>query len=195
MSLPGNIIPDQLLIKGCIANDRKSQEQLYKRFYTPMIALCFRYTKNQEDATWVLHEGLLKVFLTISEFDESRSPLYAWIHKIMVITSVDFLHRKKLKAVNIAWKSDTEPAIPPAILIDKSAEEIVFFLKQLPEMSAAVFNLCVIEGYKHKKIAHLLQITEGTSKWHLSEAKRQLTNCFEKEPYFKWHGAITHTEN
>ncbi|MBL7741200.1 MAG: RNA polymerase sigma factor [Chitinophagaceae bacterium] len=184
MSVPGNAIAEQQLIKGCAANDRKSQEQLYKRYYQPMLALCFRYTKNQEDAIEVLHEGLLKVFQGIKDYDPSKAGLYTWIHTIMVRTAIDFLRKRKLKVVNIEWKSHNEPSIQPETLIDKSAEEILYFLKQLPEMSAAVFNLYVIEGYKHKEIAQLLQINEGTSKWHLSEAKRQLTNCFEKRTIF-----------
>ncbi|HEY6504281.1 MAG TPA: RNA polymerase sigma factor, partial [Chitinophagaceae bacterium] len=107
-----------------------------------------------------------------------------WIHTIMVRTAIDFLRKRRLKTVNIEWKSDSEPAIQPEVLIDKSADEIFYFLRQLPEMSAAVFNLYVIEGYKHKEIAQLLHISEGTSKWHLSEAKRQLINCFEKRTIF-----------
>jgi len=183
MSVPGNAIPDKQLIEGCAANCRKSQEQLYKRYYNPMLALCFRYTKNQEDAIEVLHEGLLKVFQNIKDFDASRSALYTWIHTVMVRTAIDFLRRKKLKTINVEWNDNNEPAIQPETIIDRSAEEILYFLKQLPEMSAAVFNLYVIEGYKHKEISQLLHISEGTSKWHLSEAKKKLTNCFEKKNF------------
>ena len=185
MYIPGNAITitDVQLIEGCTANCRKSQEQLYKRYYSPMLALCFRYTKNQEDAIEVLHEGLLKVFQNIKDFDSSRSALYTWIHTIMVRTAIDFLRRKKIETINVVWNDNNEPAIPPETIIDKSAEEILYFLKQLPEMCAAVFNLYVIEGYKHKEISQMLDISEGTSKWHLSEAKKQLINCFDKELY------------
>jgi RNA polymerase sigma factor (sigma-70 family) len=184
MTVPGNIIPDQQLITGCAANDRKSQEQLYKRYYNPMLALCFRYTRNQEDAIEVLHEGLLKVFQHITEFDASRSAFYTWVHTIMVRSAIDFLRKKKLETVNIEWNDHTEPSIQPETLIDKSAEEIFYFLNRLPETTATVFNLYVIEGYKHKEISQLLQISEGTSKWYLSEAKRYLAGCFEKRTIF-----------
>jgi RNA polymerase sigma factor (sigma-70 family) len=184
MSVPEHIITDQRLIEGCAANDRKSQEQLYKRYYNPMLALCFRYTKNQEDAIEVLHEGLLKVFQHIREFDPSKSALYTWIHTIMVRSAIDFVRKKKLEIVNIEWNDFTEPVIQPETLIDKSAEEIFYFLNQLPEISATVFNLHVIEGYKHREISQLLQISEGNSKWYLSEAKRQLAHCFEKRTIF-----------
>jgi RNA polymerase sigma-70 factor (ECF subfamily) len=184
MSVPVNAINDQQLIAGCAANDRKSQEQLYKRYYYPMLALCFRYTKNQEDAIEVLHEALLKVFQHIKDYDAAKSALYTWIRTIMVRTAIDFLRKKKLETVNVEWNDHNEPSIQPETIIDKSAEEILHFLKHLPEMSATVFNLYVLEGYKHKEIAQLLNISEGTSKWHLSEAKNQLINCFQKRTIF-----------
>jgi|SRR6185503_2258979 len=186
MSVPGTAITEMQLIEGCVANCRKSQEQLYKRYYHPMLALCFRYSRSQEDAIEILHEGLLKVYQNIEDFDPSRAALFTWIHTIMVRTSIDFLRRKKSETIIVEWNDSNEPAIHPEIIIDRSAEEILYFLKQLPEMSATVFNLHVVEGYKHKEISRMLDISEGTSKWHLSEAKKQLINCFENEPYF--HG-------
>jgi RNA polymerase sigma factor (sigma-70 family) len=47
-------------------------------------------------------------------------------------------------------------------------------VRKLPPATQAVFNLYVIEGYSHKEIAQLLNISEGTSKWHLSEARKNL---------------------
>lgn len=168
------------LIQGCIDNDRKSQEHLYQQFYHPMLALCFRYTRNQEDAIEVLHEGLLKVFQHLHEFDESISSLFTWVHTIMVRTAIDFLRKKNRVTVNIALIEDFEPSVSPEILVDRPAADILRFLKQLPETTALVFNLHVVEGYKHKEIADMLQISEGTSKWHVSEAKKQLTQLLEK---------------
>jgi RNA polymerase sigma factor (sigma-70 family) len=169
------------IVKGCISNDRKSQEILYKQFYHPMIALCFRYTKNQEDAIEVFHEALLKVYRNIQSFDETKSALFTWIHTIMVRTSIDFLRKKSGQPVNVEWTEQTEPVIQAEILVHRSADEIMDLLKRLPEVTATVFNLHVIEGYKHKEIAQLLNISEGTSKWHLSEAKRQLMMMIEKK--------------
>ena len=169
------------LIQGCIDNDRKSQENLYQQFYHPMLALCFRYTRNQEDAVEVLHEGLLKVFQHLHEFDESLSSLFTWVHTIMVRTAIDFLRKKNKVAVNnVAMVEDYEPSFSPEILVDKPAADILRFLKHLPETTAMVFNLHVVEGYKHREIAEMLCISEGTSKWHVSEAKKQLSQLLEK---------------
>lgn len=169
------------LIQGCINNDRKSQENLYQQFYHPMLALCFRYTRNQEDAVEVLHEGLLKVFQHLHEFDESLSSLFTWIHTIMVRTAIDFLRKKNKVAVNnVALVEDLAPSFSPEILVDKPSADILRFLKKLPETTALVFNLHVVEGYKHREIAKMLSISEGTSKWHVSEAKKQLSHLLEK---------------
>jgi RNA polymerase sigma factor (sigma-70 family) len=162
------------LIKGCVSNERRSQELLYRQFYNPMMAVCFRYIRNREDAIEVLHTGFLKVFQNIKSFDETKSALFTWIHTIMVRTSIDFLRKKNPLVQAVEWTESTEPEIQAEVLVSKSADEILYFLKELSDTTAAVFNLHVVEGYNHKEIAQLLTISEGTSKWHLSEAKKKL---------------------
>ena len=92
----------------------------------------------------------------------------------MVRTSIDFLRKKNPLVQEVEWNEKNEPEIPAEALVNKSGEEILYFLNQLSHTTAAVFNLHVVEGYNHKEIAQLLMISEGTSKWHLSEAKRKL---------------------
>jgi RNA polymerase sigma factor (sigma-70 family) len=162
------------LIRGCISNDRRSQELLYKQFYNPMMAVCFRYVRNREDALEVVHNGFLKVFQNIQSYDETKSALFTWIQTIMIRTSIDFLRKKNPMLQAVEWTEDKEPEIQAEVLVNKSGEEILSFLKQLSSSAATVFNLYVIEGYNHKEIARLLSISEGTSKWHLSEAKKKL---------------------
>jgi RNA polymerase sigma factor (sigma-70 family) len=161
-------------LRGCASNDRRSQELLYRQFYNPMMAVCFRYVRNREDALEVLHSGFLKVFQSIENFDETRSALFTWMQTIMVRTSIDFLRKKNPLAQAVEWTDSTDPEIEAEVLVSKSAEEILYYLKHLSYTTAAVFNLHVVEGYNHKEIARLLLITEGTSKWHLSEAKKKL---------------------
>lgn len=179
MSIPKNAISDRQLTQGCVSNDRRSQEALYKQYYRPMIALCTRYVRNQEDAVEVLHTGFLKVFQNIGSFDETKSALFTWIHTIMVRTAIDFLRKKSPLTQEVEWIEATEPEIQANVLVDKSGEEIMSFLKQLPQNTAMVFNLYVIEGYNHKEIGKLLNISDGTSKWHLSEAKNQLAKLIK----------------
>lgn len=170
-----------LLVQGCISNDRRSQELLYRQFYHPMVALCLRYTRNQEDAIEVFHEALLKVYKNINTYDESRSSLFTWVHTIMVRTAIDFLRKKNGQPAIQEFTEHSEPVIQAESLVNRSADEIMALMRNLPEVTATVFNLHVIEGYKHKEIAQLLNISEGTSKWHLSEAKKQLSELLERK--------------
>src|SRR5688572_6924249 len=179
MSIPKNAISDKQLAQGCASNDRRSQEALYKQFYNPMMALCFRYIRNKEDAVEVLHTGFLKIFQNIGGFDETQSALFTWIHTIMVRTAIDFLRKKNPMTQEVEWTEAMDPEIQAEALVDKSAEEIMNFLKQLPQTTAMVFNLYVIEGYNHKEIGKLLNISDGTSKWHLSEAKNKLAKLIK----------------
>lgn len=174
MSVSKSANNNEQLVNDCTANDRRSQELLYKQYYKPLMALCFRYTRNQDDAIEVLHNGFLKIFKHIGEFDQSKSSLFTWINTIMVRSAIDFLRKRKLATINLEWTEANEPFVEADILRYKSAEEIMYFLKQLAPATSTVFNLYAVEGYSHKEIATLLGISEGTSKWHLSEAKKQL---------------------
>ena len=177
MSVTQNAIHN--LVQGCASNDRRSQELLYKQFFNPMMAVCLRYVRDREDAIEVLHTGFLKVFQNISAYDDSKSALFTWIQTIMVRTAIDFLRKRNNQVQSVEMTTDTEPEIEAEVLINKSAEEILFFLKQLSDTTATVFNLYVVEGYNHKEISQLLKMSEGTSKWHLSEAKKKLATLLK----------------
>lgn len=161
------------LITGCINNNRKAQEQLYKRFYGPMASICLRYTRNEEDAIEVLHNGFLKVYKKMHTYDTSKASLYTWIRKIVVNTAIDFIRqRSRYKTVELEKADD--PVIDAVAVQRLSAKELLQLVQQLSPATQTVFNLYVIEGYNHREIATLVGISEGTSKWHLSEARRQL---------------------
>jgi RNA polymerase sigma factor (sigma-70 family) len=166
---------DTELVRGCIVNDRLAQEQLYKQFYGPMASICMRYTRNQHDAIEVLHNGFLKVYKNIQRYDASRASLYTWIRTIVVHTAIDFIRQKARWYVphGEIEKVDT-PGIDAEAVQRMSSQELLKLVTQLPPATQAVFNLYVIEGYTHKEIGGLLGISDGTSKWHLSEARRQL---------------------
>jgi len=179
MSYSQNDIQNKQLIKGCVANDRKSQEALYKQYYGAMVALCSRYVKNREDMVEVLHTGFLKIFQNISSYDASKSALYTWMHTIMARTAIDFLRKKDPSIQEVELTEAMEPEVEAKALVDTSGDDILRFLKQLPRTTAIVFKMYVIEGQNHKEIGKLLNISDGTSKWHLSEAKNQLAKLIK----------------
>ncbi len=171
---------DSRLVKRCKANERSAQEDLYKLFYAEMLRLCYRYLKSNELSGEALNTGFLKVFQNISTFDMQKGDLGVWIRTIMVRTCID-LGRKEAKFQETG-NGDEETAalfITPEILDKLYAQDLIKVIRLLPAATQLVFNLSVIEGYSHKEIGEQLQISESTSRWHLSEAKKQLRAILE----------------
>ena len=168
------------IINGCKIGDRKAQEQLYKNYYRAMVSLCLRYTKNEEDAVEVLNTGFLKVFKNIQRYGPEQASLYTWIRTIVINSCLDFIKARH----TIEQHQQLEEAIDvhiPAEVVDKiKTTELLQLVRQLPPATQAVFNLYVIEGYSHKEISELLKISEGTSKWHLSEARKCLQQLIKR---------------
>lgn len=162
------------IVSGCKKDDRKAQEKLYKNYYRAMMTVCLRYTKNDEDAVEVLNNGFLKVFRNIQRYDSSEASLYTWIRTIVINSCLDFIKQKqKLEQIN-ELKEDIEVHIDPEVTSKMRTYELLEQIRKLTPATQAVFNLYVIEGYNHKEIGELLNISEGTSKWHLSEARKNL---------------------
>jgi RNA polymerase sigma factor (sigma-70 family) len=167
------------LITGCISGDRRAQELLYKQFYGPMSTICLRYTRNQEDAIEVLHNGFLKVYKNIHTYDATKASLYTWIRTIVVNSAIDFIRQRGKFYNHIELEKAEEPAIDADAVQRMSSRELLKLVQQLTPATQGVFNLYVIEGYNHREIANLLGISEGTSKWHLSEARKQLQQLLQ----------------
>jgi RNA polymerase sigma factor (sigma-70 family) len=168
------------IIDGCIQDDRKAQEALYRSFYRVMMNLCLRYTKNEADAMEVLNSGFYKVYKNIRKYDKRKAKLYTWIRTIIINTCLDFIRAKSGQA---AWKELDQAAqvdLPPDVFEKISAADILKLVRQLPPATQAVFNLYVMEGFNHRQIAELLGTGEGTSKWHLSEARKLLKQLISK---------------
>ncbi len=162
------------IIRGCKQNDRKAQEALYKAYYKAMITICLRYTRNEDDAVEVLNSGFLKVFQNIQRYDQAQASLYTWIRTIVVNSCLDFIRKKSRTEQHHELNNASEVHVPAEVVSRMKASELLSLVRSLPPATAAVFNLYVIEGYSHKEIGSLLGISDGTSKWHLSEARKQL---------------------
>ncbi|MEB0261924.1 MULTISPECIES: sigma-70 family RNA polymerase sigma factor [unclassified Mucilaginibacter] len=163
------------LVKQCSNNDRKAQEELYKLFYADMLRVCHSYLPDTSLAKEAFNIGFLKVFQSINSFDIEKGELGGWIRKIMVYTAID-LCRKELKFVTTTDHppDSKEYFIPPDVLDKLYFEGILTQIRMLPTATQMVFNLSVLDGFSHKEISEQLNIGEGTSRWHLAEAKRKL---------------------
>jgi RNA polymerase sigma factor (sigma-70 family) len=163
-----------LMIDGCKKDDRKAQEQLYRSYYRGMMTLCLRYTKNEIDAMEALNSGFYKVYKSIHRFDMAKASLYTWIRTIIIHSCLDFIKAKQTLSVAGELEQAANIHVPPAAISSMSAVEILKLVRELPPATQAVFNLYVMEGYNHNEIATLMKISTGTSKWHLSEARKKL---------------------
>ncbi len=133
-----------------------------------------RYTKNETDAAEVLNSGFLKVFLNIQRYEPMQGTLYTWIRTIVINTCLDFLKLKQKTGQHKELDKTVEVHIDAEAINKMEVSMLLHLVRQLPSATQAVFNLYVMEGYNHKEIGQLLSISEGTSKWHLSEARKSL---------------------
>ena len=167
------------ILEGCKKGDRKSQQQLYQRYYGKMMGACLRYAKNEDDAKDVLQEGFIKVFDKISGYSGTGS-LEGWIRRIIVNTAID-AYRKSKRTMMIV---DTD-FVDSVKLVDEEEEEdsdeldftVEDVMREMQNLSPAyrmVFNMYVVENYTHKEIAEKLGISEGTSKSNFSKAKKNI---------------------
>ena len=150
-----------------------------------MIKLCFRYTKgNRDEAGTIYNQAMLKVFQNIHQYQGTGEP-GAWIRRIVVNCCIDHC-RSNVRAATEEL-SDTADILQviPDTYNRISANEVLDLIHELPAHTGLVFNLFVIEGYKHDEIGKILGISAGTSKWHLNEARRllklKLENLVQKE--------------
>lgn len=174
-----NSIPIKI-IRSCIKNDRKAQSELYQHCFAYLLAICFRYKRNREDAVALLNEGFLKVLLNLKEYDESRD-FFSWIATIMVNSAIDDFRKNKTYQQQTDFKEadadfeEIEIGRGLAGILDEiEAEDVKEMIFNLPENERLVFSLYEFEGYKHQEIAEKLNCSERSSKRYLASAKKIL---------------------
>jgi len=177
---------DERLLSACKIGDRKAQLQLYDQCYSYMMSIAIRYCKDRQEAGARINLAFLKVLQHLDQYDKSGS-FKAWISRITLRSIIDeFRAQKNHYQHNIYYG---QPSLDPSWPDDEMnhiAEEInldhlLMLVNQLSPMSKQVFNLFAIDGYGHKEIADMLNISEGTSKWHLHEARKKLQASLLKD--------------
>lgn len=168
----------QELIQGCIRNERNAQEKVYRLFYPRMMALVKRYIDQDEQAEEVLNNGFLRAFQKVEQYAFQGS-FEGWLRKIVFHSVSDYVKQ------NIRYREKI-------VLVEKDEyirqdhadklyyKELLQLVQSLPIATRTVFNMYVMEGLSHKEIAKVVGISEGTSKWHLSEGRRILKDKIEK---------------
>ena len=169
------------IIAGCIAGNRSCQSDLYNLFSPKMMIVCLRYSKNLEEAEEILQDGFIRVFKFINQF-KSEGSFEGWVRKIMVNCALQKLRNQINLRPLISLNTEThDEACEDAIIETISGREMMQLVQALSPAYRMVFNLYHFEGYKHREIAELLNVEEGTSKSNLAQAKRILRNAVEKK--------------
>ncbi len=163
-------ITESDLIRGCLNKDRKMQEILYNRFAAKMYAVCLRYCKDADDAQDLLQDGFVKIFKNLDKF-RGEGSFEGWIRRIFVNTSIEHF-RKSIKKFAVSDAQEVVIEDPSWNALDNLAEkDVIKMIQDLSPGYRQVFNMYVIEGYSHKDIGEILDISEGTSKSQLARAK------------------------
>lgn len=176
-----------ILIQGCKDGKRRSQHEMFKLFYGKMLSVCMRYTKDRDTAEDVLQNGFIKVFDKLDAFDGSGS-FEGWMRRIMANTAIDAIRKSKkaplLSDDDSRFKEDSIDHLVESEEVSFTnikAELAMEAISKLSPAYKAVFNLYVFEGYKHKEIAEILDISEGTSKSNYAKAKINLQKILKEQ--------------
>jgi len=171
---------EEEFLDACVRNERWAQKRLYEEYYPVMMGVCLRYANNEHDALDILQEGFIKVFRNIAKY-QAGTTLSAWIRRIIVNTAIDYYRKKsrrRTEDLDTAYnlKSSDADAISQC-----TEKEILAAVQQLTPAYRSVFNLYVIEGYSHREIAEMMDITESTSRSNLVKSRMKLREIIHKK--------------
>ena len=160
------------LIQRLQKGEGKAHKVVYEKYAGIMLGICLRYLKNQMDAEEVMLNGFVKIFQHVNQY-ESKGSFEGWMKRVVINEALGFLRKKE--PLHLAIEKD-HIQLPTAATAesDLAVEDLLNLLLELPAGYRTVFNLYAIEGYSHKEIAEMLDITEGTSKSQLSKARALL---------------------
>lgn len=172
---------EEAIFQGCLKNQAAAQRELYNRYSPKMLAVCYRFAHNREDAEDMLQEGFIKIFSQIHTF-QNKGAFEGWIRRIMVHTCINHLKKNKRfnESVDLVYASSIqvrEESVPSIV----QAKQVVECIRMLPIGYRTVLNLYAIEGYSHKEIGEMLDIEESTSRSQYTRARQMLEEILIKK--------------
>lgn len=178
------------IIEKCISGSRKAQNELYSVAFPYAMNIALRYASDKESGLDIVNESFFKAFNYLKNYDPSHS-FGAWLRRIVINTAIDHYHKKQKAVTLITYSEDygMDEFEIDQIQKDMNAEEILFYIQQLPPAYRIVLSLFAIEGYSHKEIADKLNISEGTSKSNYHKAKAHLKKMLQLKGEMKKLGA------
>jgi RNA polymerase sigma-70 factor (ECF subfamily) len=167
------------LLVLCKKDDRRAIQQLYEMCFPVFMPICRRYHNNDDDARSSYNNGLLKIVNGLKKVEEQLN-FWPWAKRIIVNTLIDEYRKRKIFDRHILTKETERELDAYKHVVVNDAEDqlniqqIMKLIESLPETTRLVFNLYAIEGYNHREIFEKTGLPEGTSKWHLSMARKIL---------------------
>jgi RNA polymerase sigma-70 factor (ECF subfamily) len=163
-----------IIIKGCIKNNRKYQEKLFEMYYGKMLTIAMSYIKDDDSAKELVEESFINIFNNLSSYNDGIN-FYGWLRRIVVNTAIDKIIKEKPSFIlsdissNIATQADEFNS-------EITSEYIIKTLRSLPDCCRIVFNMHALEGMSHQEISEKLNIVVETSKSHYHRANEILNN-------------------
>ncbi|MGL4632339.1 MAG: RNA polymerase sigma factor [Leadbetterella sp.] len=176
------MITDKTLVEACIRQERAAQYELYNRFSGKLFAIALRYCKCKEEAQDVLQIAFLKIYQNLEKF-RFDCPLEAWLKRVTINTSIRHIQSsKKMESLESIEFGNAEFTVyENDALMNLQVEDIHKILDSLPEGCRVIFQMFAIDGYKHKEIAEILNVSEGTSKSQFARARDLIAKRIEKK--------------
>jgi RNA polymerase sigma-70 factor (ECF subfamily) len=181
-----SILGDHELVQRCRQGDARAQKQLYERFASRMLGVCYRYAGNIHEAEDLLQEGFIRAFDRLADF-RGEGSLEGWIRRIMVTSALNFLKRER----RIREEVDMEAALQETAASDQLSHiesgELMKLIQQLSPGYRAVLNLFAIEGYSHREIGDMLGIGESSSRSQYTRARQLLQKMIDQHYSYGLH--------
>ena len=172
------VLNDRQVVKQLKAENREMQHLVYQYYAPNMLSVCRQYIKDLQHAEDVLLNGFLKVFTKINTYNQKGS-FEGWIRKIMINECISYLRIKKNTFITDKFKD--KPIAEEETQKRINTDKIQLAIDALKPELRLVFNLFVIEEYKHKEIAEILNITENASKLRYRKAKQQIKKSLKNK--------------
>ncbi len=171
------------ILERCKAGDEKAYAELYRQLAPKMLGVCLRYAKSRQEAEDMLQEGFIRLFQNIHSY-ESRGSFEGWIRRIIVNTAINYyktqIKYNKTEHIDAYNKDLEEIEEEPVAVSEISQQKLLEMISELPKGYKMVFNMYVLDGFTHKEIAEILEISENTSKSQLSKARKLLQKKVNK---------------
>ena len=167
-----------VLIQKTIEGDNRAFKEIYDAISGKMYSLCLRYAGNENDANDCFQEGFIKLYRNLKSY-RGEGSFEGWARKVFVRICIDYI--KKNKAFFSVYSE--ELAVPSEDLdgYDKlSGEDLMKMIRQMPDGYRTVINLYLVEGYSHKEIGEMLNISEEGSRSQLYRARTSLQKMLSK---------------